>query len=205
MLPYYYGTPTDALALAELAQQLADGKACVGAALGAAMEARVRARIAAGHPGNDQLYRDADRAWGRARDLFAHLDGRQRADMALGFPIRRHFFYNGSTAGYLGHHEDLEEARHQAELHYPSQALDLTLMDLDLAICLTRTDPTEASRLTLTTVGALAPEHRTDIVMSRVREIAALIPQNGRQLTAARPLRELLATGASARLTPPTT
>jgi len=123
MLPYYYGTSKQVLALTSKAQQISRGRPCVGSALGSAMEARVLARIAASRPNVGQIQLDAQRAWGNARDLYEQLNDSQRADMALSFPVRRHLFYNGSTAGYLGRRADLEEARREAAGYYPPQDL----------------------------------------------------------------------------------
>jgi tetratricopeptide (TPR) repeat protein len=173
LVPMYYGDPREALHLARKAQDLAGRDPSVAAAMGPAVEARALGMLAL--RGRGDAGPGARRALARGRSVFERLSNEDTNDLVFGFTDRQMTFYEGDTFTNLGDHKQGDEVLSRAlTLYAPSDRVDLTLVRLDRALC--RLNAGNADGALVTAQDAildLPPEHRSDILMHRARQIGA--------------------------------
>ncbi|WP_344834983.1 XRE family transcriptional regulator [Actinocorallia longicatena] len=193
LLPLYYGDPREALHLARKAQDLAGRTPNVAAAMAPAVEARALGQLAL--RGRSDAAPTARRALVRGRAVFEQLSKNDTTDLVFGFTDRQMSFYEGDTYTNLGDHSKGEEVlRHALTLYSPSEVIDRTLVKLDRAHCaLHAGEPGRAATVAKDAINELDPEHRSDILMLRARQLAATVVQNHGEISELRDLREALA------------
>ncbi|QIS22512.1 DUF4185 domain-containing protein [Nocardia terpenica] len=191
MLPYYYGTPEQAVILARAAQAQLPDRVDDSTALAAAAEARALARLG-----------DADGA------ELAMLRARRRTDElrepatdeAFRFSEKRLLLYLSGTLTNLGRTVQARRVQDQALQLYresPGVVIDPALIELDAAIG-TALDGAvdEACERAARVLTTLPSEHRTTIVVTRAAAVVDAIPEPSRGRRAVDELRQLVATGA---------
>ncbi|MBG0568163.1 hypothetical protein I4J89_42710 [Actinoplanes sp. NEAU-A11] len=177
MLPYYFGDPQQTIMLAEHALELSTTP-CPVTALAAAARARALARI-----GDIGQARSAMR---QARHLF-DLAGDSDSNAAFEFPARRLLFYLSGTAAWAGDVTTAYQLQDEALSLYqasPSPSIDPALILIDRSMCLAREHRTgEAATVAREALACLSEPQRTEIVLSRARDIVATIPAGQRDGT----------------------
>jgi hypothetical protein len=198
LVPMYYGDPREALHLARKAQDQAGRVSCVAAAMAPAIEARALGQLAL--RGRTDAAPSARRALVRSRAVFEQLPKRDAGDLAFGFTERQLAFYEGDTYTNLGDPRHAEEALGHAMMLYSSQErIDRTLVRLDRAVCKFQLgEPEHALAVGQDAILDLTPEHRSDVLMHRGRQLAAAVVQKHGDMPAVREFREVLA-GPSTR------
>jgi tetratricopeptide (TPR) repeat protein len=191
MLPYYYGSPEQAVVLARAAQAQLPGTADDATALAAAAEARALARLgdAAG----------AELALGRAVRRTGEL-GDDPTDEAFRFGEKRLLLYQSGILTNLGRTEAARRIQEQALGRYrdsPGVVIDPALIELDTAIGYALDGAVDqACELATQVLTMLPPEHRTTIVLTRAAAVTDAIPESGRGRRAVDELRQLVVAGA---------
>ncbi|WP_024799967.1 hypothetical protein [Nocardia sp. BMG51109] len=191
MLPYYYGSPEQAVMLARSAQAQLPETADDATALAAAAEARALARLGDAD--------GADLALTRARQ---HIDalGDAVSDEAFRFSEKRLLLYQSGTLTNLGRTAEARSAQERGLRLYrgsPGIVVDPALIELDAAICHALDGAVdEACELATRVLTTLPPEHRTTIVMTRAAAVVDAIPEPGRGRRTVGELRRLMAAGA---------
>jgi hypothetical protein len=175
LVPMYYGDPREALHLARKAQDLAGRSPGVAAAMAPAVEARALGMLAL--RGRGDAAPSARRALVRGRAVFEQLTGEQTNDLAFGFTDRQLAFYEGDTFTNLGDHKHGDEVLSRAlTLYSPSDRVDRTLVRLDRATCqLHAGHPDAALQAGRDAILDLPPDHRSDILVHRARQIGAAV------------------------------
>ncbi|MHB1594912.1 MAG: hypothetical protein ACYCO9_21505 [Streptosporangiaceae bacterium] len=171
MLPYYYGSPQEAVRLARQAQDVLGGRPRAAGALAAAAEARALARIG--------LRSDAETAMATARELAEKVHEPDN-DEAFRFGERRLLFYLSGALTSLGETARAGRVQDQALGLYDSATpvIDPVLIRLDQAHLLIREgDTAGASELTSQACLSLAPEYRTRVLAARVTQMITTIPE----------------------------
>ncbi|MFD0572637.1 hypothetical protein ACFQ0T_29790 [Kitasatospora gansuensis] len=170
VIPFYYGSPRAAADLAERARMVAGGTPSATAAWAPSLEARALARLGRAD--------DARQAMRLAEQAFARLDHTQTDDTAYGYTARQLQWHIGSMHTTLGDTRRAQAALDTALTMYaPAEYLDRALIALDQAAGLINVgEVTTAAQVGLQTLERLPAEHRTGIVVTRAREIAATIP-----------------------------
>lgn len=193
LLPLYYGDPREALHLARKAQDLAGRTPNVAAAMAPAVEARALGQLAL--RGRSDAAPTARRALVRGRAVFEQLTKNDTSDLVFGFTDRQMSFYEGDTYTNLGDHAKGEEVlRHALTLYSPTEIIDRTLVKLDRSGCaLHAGEPERAATMAKDAIMSLDPEHRSDILMHRARQLAATVVQQHGEIPEVRDLREALA------------
>ncbi|GAA0946745.1 XRE family transcriptional regulator [Actinocorallia libanotica] len=193
LLPLYYGDPREALHLARKAQDLAGRTPNVAAAMAPAVEARALGQLAL--RGRADAAPTARRALVRGRAVFDQLSKNDTTDLVFGFTDRQMSFYEGDTYTNLGDHQKGEEVlRYALTLYSPTEVIDRTLVKLDRAACsMYAGSPDQAAARAREAIMELEPEHRSDILMHRARQLAAAVQQQHGDLPELRELREALA------------
>ncbi|MFC1411051.1 hypothetical protein ACEZCY_19145 [Streptacidiphilus sp. N1-12] len=190
VIPFYYGTPQAALALAERARVVAGKTNCATAAWAPSLEARSLARMGRGA--------DAAAAMQLSQAAFARLGDDQIGDTAYGYTERQLRWHEGSMYTVLGDTRRAQLALDAAwNLYAPTEHLDRALIAFDQATCLLRVgEVTMACRQAELILGAVPPQHLTGIVISRCGDLISVVPQRAARQPAVRQLRELVtATG----------
>ncbi|WP_329317959.1 hypothetical protein [Streptomyces sp. NBC_01262] len=193
MLPYYYGPLESAIRLAHEARLLAQNRPSPTGAFAAAAEARARAR------NGDSA--GADQAMRVAQDLFDRSDPAP-VDDAWAFPERRLLLYLSGTLTYLGQAQRARRTQREAQVLYVGHEgnIDPALLRLDEAICLAHEHHlAEACQLAGYTYLDVPPEHRTNILGARARNVIDAVPEQMRTARSARELGEILALPTSQR------
>ncbi|MFJ9893579.1 helix-turn-helix domain-containing protein [Streptomyces sp. NPDC091280] len=183
---YYSGDVHGAIDLAVRAQQLARGLPSVGPALAAPLEARAHGLLGATE--------EAKAALKTARSVLSRLPEDQQIGSAFGYSASQLHFHSGNALTHLGEVEQAREELAQAVELYPADDLtDRALISLDEAMCLAVTgEPAAAAVEARRALVALPSQHRSALILSRAREIAARVPEA--QATAEiRSLHEVLA------------
>jgi DNA-binding XRE family transcriptional regulator len=187
MLPYYYGQVEQAVDLARAAQELLPHKACDATALAAAAEARGLARLG-DHGG-------AEQAMQRAEEHVAGLTN-PTPDAAFRFNEKRLLLYLSGTLTYLGDTRRARDVQAEALTRYqanPEIVIDPALIRLDQAAGQALDgDATSASNLAIDTLQELPEHHRTQIVLTRARDVVAALPPRSHDAPAVGELRELV-------------
>ncbi|MEW2354504.1 XRE family transcriptional regulator [Spirillospora sp. NPDC029432] len=175
LVPMYYGDPREALHLARKAQDLAGRSPGVAAAMAPAVEARALGLLAM--RGRGDAAPSARRALVRGRAVFDQLSAEQTGDLAFGFTDRQMAFYEGDTFTNLGDHRHGDEVLSRAlTLYSPTDRVDRTLVRLDRATCqLHAGNPDAALHAGRDAILDLPPEHRSDILVHRARQIGAAV------------------------------
>lgn len=186
VIPFYYGAPAPALALAERARLLAGSTACSTAAWAPSLEARSLARL-----GRKREARDAMRL---AQAAFLRLAATDTADTAYGYTERQLVWHEGSMWTALGDTRRAQAALQRArDMYTPTEYLDRALIALDEATCLMRVgEVTVACRETSHLLQSLPPEHLTGIVIARARELLLSVPARATATGAVLDLREII-------------
>ena len=192
LVPMYYGDPREALHLARKAQDLAGRTPCAAAAMAPAVEARALGMLAL--RGRTDAGPSARRALVRGRSIFEQLKQDDVSDLAYGFTERQLAFYEGDTYTNLGDHQRGEEALSRALTLYTStDRLDRTLVRLDRATCrLHAGEPEAALAAGQEAIYDLPPEHRSDILMHRARQLGVAAAAKHGEIMAVRDYREAL-------------
>lgn len=180
MLPYYYGDLAETVQLAREARVLAGGAPSSPAALGAAAEARALARMGE--------HKAARVALAEAEQIFARMPPEGQEHLAFRFSERRLQFYRIGTLIELGEEVD-------GTLGPPGPyAIDPVLILLDQAARLARGgEVDDACRLAEKALLQVPLEHRTSIVLNRVRALLEGVPPVRHRAVAVRRLMDLLA------------
>ncbi|WP_019630266.1 hypothetical protein [Actinomadura atramentaria] len=171
LVPMYYGDPREALHLARKAQDLAGRDPSVAAAMGPAVEARALGMLAL--RGRGDAGPGARRALARGRSVFERLGEEHTGDLVFGFTDRQMTFYEGDTFTNLGDHKQGDAVLSRAlTLYAPTDRVDLTLVKLDRAACRLNAGHGDAALAAAAeAITDLPPEHRSDILMHRARQI----------------------------------
>ncbi|BAU86935.1 hypothetical protein SLA_6066 [Streptomyces laurentii] len=187
VIPFYFGAPAAALALAERARLVAGSTVCATAAWAPALEARALARMGRG--------REAQDALALAQTAFARLRAEDIADMAYGYTEKQLTWHIGSMWTTLGDTRRAQAALQRARtLYAPTEYLDQALISMDEAQSLVSVgEVSVACRSTESVLLGLPPAHLTGIVVSRAREVVAAIPMCAAGTAPVRDLRELIA------------
>ncbi|MGH3322357.1 MAG: XRE family transcriptional regulator [Streptosporangiaceae bacterium] len=194
VVPLYYGDPSKAVDLARRAQGLAGTTPCAASAMAPALEARALSRLA--RLGHTDAAGEAERAIQRADVAFTRLPEGEQHDTAFGYTSRQLRFHQGNALTHLASNKARDVQAEALSLYSSSEALDRTLIRFDEATCyLQDREVEEALRLGRQVLLDTPPGHRTDIVVSRARELAAAVPASCDRLPATRDFREVLALG----------
>lgn len=186
MLPYYYGHLAEAVRLAREAQMLTRGRPCSAAALAAAAEARALARLGQAA--------EAETAMRRSQEAFDQLSEPDE-ELAFRFTERRLLLYLSGTLTYLGATRRAGDIQATALARYrDDDGIDPVLIRLDQAICLaTDGDLDDGCQLAEATLNAMAPQHRTGIVLARTADLIAVLPESYRHGRPVQNLKQALA------------
>ncbi|MGW2514547.1 hypothetical protein ACWC0A_35255 [Streptomyces scopuliridis] len=186
VIPFYFGAPAAALALAERARLVAGSTVCATAAWAPSLEARALARMG--------RKREAQDAMVLAERAFARLGAADTSDTAYGYTERQLIWHGGSMWTTIGDTRRAQAALHAAHDLYPvEEHLDRALIAMDEATCLVGAgEIAVACRETEMLLLGLPGEHRTGIVISRARDLLRSIPPRGSTISAVRDLRELV-------------
>ncbi|GAB2725278.1 hypothetical protein [Nocardia thraciensis] len=191
MLPYYYGSPEQAVVLARAAQAQLPETADDATALAAAAEARALARLGDAD--------GADLALTRARRHIEEL-GDSVTDEAFRFSEKRLLLYQSGTLTNLGRTAAARRAQERGLQLYrgsPAVVVDPALIELDAAICHALDGAVEeACGLASQVLTRLPAEHRTTIVMTRAAAVVEAIPEHSRGRRVVDELRRAVAAGA---------
>lgn len=189
MLPYYYGRVEDSLKLARSAQELLPGTPSHATALAAAAEGRALARLGD--------LRGAERAMSTAQRYVDRTDSPDPSDAAFRFNEKRLLLYLSGTLTYMGEFARARRVQEEALRLYgadPDLVIDPALIKLDQAIgraSLRQVD--ESCELAADVVTTLPAEHRTRIVLARVKDVVRALPGSRQQWSRAVELNELVA------------
>jgi transcriptional regulator with XRE-family HTH domain/tetratricopeptide (TPR) repeat protein len=195
VIPFYFGAPAAALALAERARLVAGSTVCATAAWAPALEARALARMGRA--------REAQDAMTLAERAFARLTNVDTSDTAYGYTERQLVWHGGSMWAALGDTRRAQGALQSArELYAPGEHLDRALITMDEATSLVGVgEISVACRETEMLLLGLPREHRTGIVISRARELLAAVPPRGCTTAPVRDLRDLVESSTRPELT----
>lgn len=187
VIPFYFGAPAAALALAERARLVAGSTVCATAAWAPALEARALARMG--------RHREAQDALALAQNAFERLGAADTSDTAYGYTERQLVWHSGSMWTTIGDTRRAQAALQKARGMYAStEYLDQALISMDEALSLVSVgEVSVACRSTESLLLGLPAEHLTGIVVSRAREVLAAIPGRAESTAPVRELRELVA------------
>ncbi|MGW6600918.1 hypothetical protein [Streptomyces sp. NPDC055036] len=186
VIPFYFGAPAAALALAKRARLVAGSTVCSTAAWAPSLEARALARMGRS--------REAQEAMKPAQQAFGRLSATDTSDTAYGYTERQLVWHGGSMWTTIGDSRRAQSALQAArDLYSTDEHLDRTLIAMDEATCLLGVgEIAVACRETEMLLLGLPGGHRTGIVISRARDLLAAIPPRGAAMSAVRDLRELV-------------
>jgi tetratricopeptide (TPR) repeat protein len=183
LVPFYYGEPREAAALASNATDLAGKQPSAAAVLATVTEARSRARLASGH-GRLEALRRARATLDWAADAIADLPADTREDTVFGYTERQLYFHLGDVLVSLGDWQQAGRAFTQAERLYPaSERLDRALVAIGRARSLLSADePGQALELARVTVLALPPGHRAEVIRHTARTLGFAVAERDSRL-----------------------
>ncbi|MEU1089002.1 helix-turn-helix transcriptional regulator [Streptomyces sp. NPDC005892] len=189
VIPFYFGAPAAALALAERARLLAGATVCATAAWAPALEARALARLG--------RHREAQDAFKLAQGAFARLGATDTGDTAYGYTERQLVWHEGSMWTTIGDTRRAQRALHEARgLYGPEEHLDRALITMDEATSLIGVgEVSVACRETERLLLGLPSDHLTGIVVARARELLGVVPARAAITAPVRDLRALLDDG----------
>ncbi|RKS77212.1 hypothetical protein BZB76_2590 [Actinomadura pelletieri DSM 43383] len=193
LVPMYYGDPREALHLARKAQDLAGRTPSVAAAMAPAVEARALGMLAL--RGRSDAAPSARRALVRGRAVFDQLSKTDTGDLVYGFTDRQMAFYEGDTFTSLGDHKHGDEVlSHALTLYSSTDRVDLTLVRLDRAMCkLHAGHPDAALAAGQEAIHELPPDHRSDILVHRARQIGVAVAAKHGEIAGLKEFNEALA------------
>ncbi|WP_146159553.1 XRE family transcriptional regulator [Allonocardiopsis opalescens] len=174
LVPFYYGDPREAMQLARRSRDLAGRAPCAATVLAPMIEARGLA-MTAGLAADSHAVEQAKRLTAASRESFDSLAGGATSDTVFGYTERQLVFHHGGALAGLGVVADAERLLDDALSRYPvTELLDRTLIRFDQALLrLAEGEVEESLRMGRQAVTALPAEHRTDIVLSRARQLGA--------------------------------
>jgi tetratricopeptide (TPR) repeat protein len=185
VIPFYFGSPRTALALAHKARTVAGATASSTAAWAPSLEARALARI--------NRASEARAAMGEAKKAFLRLSASDTDNTAYGYTERQLRWHEGSMYTALGEVDKATEALTAAHrLYSPTEHLDRALITFDQLTCVARRDVGAASRDAAQLLLEMPDEHRPGIVVSRAHQFDAEIPSRASSLAEVRQFREAL-------------
>jgi tetratricopeptide (TPR) repeat protein len=186
VIPFYFGSPQAAADLAERARMVVGSTVCATAAWAPALEARSLARLGRAD--------DARQAMAIAERAFAKLGADHTGDTAYGYTARQLRWHVGSMHTVLGDTRRAQVALDEALTMYaPVEYLDRALIALDQAAGLIHVgEVATAAQVGMQALELLPPEHRTGIVVSRAREVAATVPARAARMPLVRDLRDAI-------------
>ncbi|MFE9850380.1 hypothetical protein ACFYPN_16425 [Streptomyces sp. NPDC005576] len=189
VIPFYFGAPAAALALAERARLLAGATVCATAAWAPALEARALARLG--------RHREAQDALRIAQAAFTKLGSTDTSDTAYGYTERQLVWHEGSMWTTIGDTRRAQRALHEARgLYGPEEHLDRALITMDEATSLIGVgEISVACRETERLLLGLPSDHLTGIVVARARELLGAVPARASVSAPVRDLRALLDDG----------
>jgi len=195
VIPFYFGSPQAAAELAERARLVAGSTPCATAAWAPALEARSLARLGRAD--------DARQAMAIAERAFARLGADQTSDTAYGYTERQLRWHVGSMHTVLGDTRRAQTALDEAlRLYAPVEYLDRALIALDQAAGLVQVgEIATAAQVGVLALETLPVEHRTGILVSRAREVAAVIPARAVRMPLVNDFREAIAAARTPALT----
>lgn len=193
---YYSGDLSEAVRVAKYAQGVTRTAPRVGAALAAGLEARAQAAM-----GRQQ---ETHAALARAEDITAQLSGEALIPSAFGYNEAQLRFHAGSAYTSLRDAKAALDAQDRAlALCMPGDYTDWAMTRLDQVMCLAyRGDIADAFAYAASTLQSLSGAQRQGIITMRSYEILNALPEDQRELPAARDFRELLTRPAERKEVP---
>jgi hypothetical protein len=191
IVPIYYGSPTDVLALTDQAVAVGGRRSGVHLALAHTYRALALAQISAVEECLTSLT--------AARDQVQELSDTDRIDSVFGFSPGRWQFYHGRILSYLGKLDEAWAIHDEALRNYPSSAVgDTTLIYFDRAISVIRAGDVERGiDLAANAYDDLPVEHRTDLFIRAGHRVLATVERPHRDTPSVRTFRHLLRTGTT--------
>lgn len=187
----YWGDPAGAIDLAGRARARVQAEPCVAAAWAPAVLARALAQLGQVDAAREALV-EAEAAFGR-------LEIRPHELFAYGYSEAQLHFYRSNTLTMIGDGAAYEAQDTALTFYGPGEYLDPSLVRVDRAFCLAREGKVEeAAAYTARFVERLPAEHRSPIVISRARELSAMIPEQRRELPEVQSYRQVLQLPADA-------
>jgi hypothetical protein len=131
----------------------------------------------------------------RGRSVFDQFSKTDTNELDIGFTDRQMAFYEGDTFTNLGDHKHGDEVlSHALTLYAPTDRVDLTLVRLDRAMCRFHAgNPDAALAGGQEAILDLPPDHRSDILVHRARQIGAAVQAKHGEIPGLREFREALA------------
>ncbi|MFG2406852.1 transcriptional regulator [Streptomyces brevispora] len=175
MVPLNYGAPTAAAALAARARRAAGTAPSAASALAAAVMARALAAV------GDQA--GANAAVRDVRSIAERLDGPERADTWVGYPMQKHAVHLSQAYTLLGDIKAAYAAQDEAlALTASRSVMTRALLAMDTAVCLRLDGEPGAAAVTAAEAFAQLPaSYRTGLIRSRATALHAELsgrPQN---------------------------
>src|SRR5690606_34853755 len=137
----------------------------------------------------------AERAMQRAEELVVALP-QPAPDAAFKFNEKRLLLYLSGTLTYLGDHGRARKVQEEALARYQTQpeiVIDPALIRLDQAVGEALDgDASGASHIAIDTLQELPEHHRTQIVLTRARDVVAALPSRAQAAPTVGELRELV-------------
>ena len=194
MLPYYYGSPEQAVVLARAAQAQLPETADDATALAAAAEARALARL------GDSAGADLALLSASLTGCSAGAPPLTATDEAFRFGEKRLLLYQSGILTNLGRTAAARRVQEQALRLYrtsPGVVVDPALIELDTAIGYAVDGAVdEACELATQVLTTLPAEHRTTIVLTRASAVVDAIGDRGRGRRPVDELRDLVSVEA---------
>jgi tetratricopeptide (TPR) repeat protein len=183
---YYSGDLRKALAVAQHAQAVTPGTACVGAALAAALEARVQ--------GARERPRETRAALDRAETVLGALTPVSVTASAFGYTESQLRFHEENAYTHLGDWRRAAQAQERAlELCPPGDYTDRAMIRLDRArFLLSSGDAAVAVEYAVETLAPLRAVHSQGIIALRARDLVRALPAGYRAAPEVRELEKLL-------------
>jgi tetratricopeptide (TPR) repeat protein len=169
VIPYYFGSPRTALALARKARAIAGAGLSSTSAWAPSLEARALARTG--------QVAEALSVIEQARKAFDRLPDSETDNTAYGYTDRQLRWHEGSVYTAVGHTDRAMETLDTAyDMYSPTERLDRALIRLDRATCLVLDgEVEEACRSAIDLLLNMPDQHRTGIVVERATQFAAAV------------------------------
>lgn len=186
LLPLYWGSPQQAVALTRQASRVAQGTTGMANAMAPSVAALALAQI------GDRESSDA--ALKNARQLFDRNGDPPPTDSVFCFSERRFRFYEGKTLSRLGRHKEADRVFDQALALYPSNMPgDPTLISLERAAGLVRAGDLQTGiDVAQRTLTKLPADSRADIFLRAGQQMLTAVPAIHRKTRAVRDYATLL-------------
>lgn len=174
LLPLYYGSPIDMIAIADEAQELDEAHDGFGAAFAPLLKAVALAKLGERTQGRRTL--------AEARSRFSDVENKVRIDSIFGLSERRFLFYEGKALSLLGNTEKAWEVHQRALSLYPSNvATDPMLIKLDRATSMIRGRCiSEGIEIASEALSQFPEDRRTKIILDAARQVGMSMPSKDR-------------------------